>query len=578
MVGLLDRFRRPKWVILGLAVAVIAAGWWTCRANSRKPRPTTDVKPADTRVVLRNPTFVAADSALPPSLDLLVSACTENEAPVELFGFVGASGWDGGTPSTLIATCDPDSQGKCAFSGLTAGAGVLRQGATVIKFFLEADTLKAASELDLPCESHCAVDLVVEADPACGDHGVLRLLPPVPLPTAPRFDSDLELAWTTGQTQRIGWFPCQAAAAELESDDCQQIRTVADSEGAPLRTLRLRLQALDRMTLRFVDRTTGSPVPGVILEDVDGWTVHVSDHSGSVEVVKQSRQRSMTVILEAHHPAYQSTSVYPPAMEGDVVLVVMHPRQEFEVECSLDGAPCPGRTRVHPSFLSGPSRAMSQGEVGADFVQGECVWHSPGLWRCERGRDTVIYVELDGRVVDVPAMDGAERIVVDMSTRLIRACLRASWPSDDCMLELAETVHPVRRPTVHVPLPDGDGPVAGRVVCQDSVTWAEVLLDRGGACTSPGPWSELAGICARPKPGPAVEDSVGDGCVLLDAAAVMGEAAPYASSTPLLLERCPSWFPPGNYFIACGEGVAQPVTLIEGEVLEWAPHTPRWPE
>lgn len=55
-----------------------------------------------------------------------------------------------------------------------------------------------------------------------------------------------------------------------------------------------------------------------------------------------------------------------------------------------------------------------------------------------------------------------------------------------------------------------------------------------------------------------------------DAASRMGTPPTYAASSPPLVETCPSWFPPGDYFIACGEGVAQPVTLVEGEVLEWA--------
>ena len=207
-------------------------------------------------------------------------------------------------------------------------------------------------------------------------------------------------------------------------------------------------------------------------------------------------------------------------------------------------------------------------------MHGECIWDSPGTWRCERGRDFGVVIDIDGRIAEFSAPSGVDRLNVNMSANRSRACLRGDWPSGDCVLELRETMHPVRMATELIPLPEGDAPVQGRVVCPEAVTWAEVVLDRGGACTTPGPWSELAGICARQKPGPAVEDVVGSGCMLLDASVVTGQSSTYANSSSVMLETCPSWFPPGDYFVACGEDIAQPITLVEGEVLEWAPSTP----
>jgi hypothetical protein len=53
-----------------------------------------------------------------------------------------------------------------------------------------------------------------------------------------------------------------------------------------------------------------------------------------------------------------------------------------------------------------------------------------------------------------------------------------------------------------------------------------------------------------------------------------GGSAGFPLVGPPLLERCPSWFPPGDYSVVCGEGDPHPVTLVEGEVLEWAPPPP----
>jgi hypothetical protein len=514
------------------------------------------------------------DPLLPPVLQLVVNACADNDAPVELFGRTGAAGWYGGALTTRSAACDPGADGRCTFTDLSAGPWVVRQGIVAMEVWLRGGAEDPTAETDLPCENNCAVDLLVEAEPECGASGTLRLLPPVPLPADAMQDSAPTLAWTAGLSQRFDHFPCHEAAIELASAQCRVVHELHDPEGAPLRTVRLKLEPVHRVKLRFVDAETKEPIAGVTMEDADSWTVLVSDGNGILDAIQQSRLKFMTAVLEAHHPDYQSTSVYPPALKGELGVVEMQRRAELTVVCEVSGAPCPGHTQLFVSFDAGAPIEPSEDPLGGGFVHGECIWDAPGRWRCERGRNFKVTVELDGRVLDFHAPDGAETLTVDMSPSRARGCLRGTWPSGDCRLELADAVIPVSRATEMIPMPEGEGPVAGRVVCPEAVTWAEVRLDRGGACAEPGPWAELAGICARPSPGPAVEDLVGGGCMLLDAASVMGTPSTYAASTPPLLETCPSWFPPGDYFVACGEGIAQPVTLVAGEVLEWAPPTP----
>jgi hypothetical protein len=559
--------------ILGALIgAMLTWALWPDESVGPEARGVVSAKPTARPPAAPTP----PDPLQPPVYQLQVNACATNDAPVELFGFDGAIGWDGRAPTTRVASCDPDPTGRCTFADLAPRAWVVRQGPTARKYFIQPDPTDPSAEVDLPCAGTCAVDLVVEADPDCGDTGTLTLLPPVPLPPDETLDPQPAVTWTSGQTQRIDQFTCTAAAVELKTSNCRQIRTVSDPEGAPLRALRLKLEALERIELRFVDSETGAPIPGVSIEDTDYWTMHVSNKNGSVRIIKQPREKSTTAVLSAHHPDYQSTGVYPPRMENDPELVPMQRRQELRVDCVVDGAPCPGRTIIVPRFFTGPPPEQPDYKYGegGEVVQGACTWDSPGTWRCERGRDSSVFVNIDGRGEEFSAPDGAPELAVHISTKAPRACIRATWPSGDCMLELAGAVAPVRRPTEFVPLPEGEGPVAGRVVCQEAVTWAELQLDRGGACTSPGPWAELAGICARSPPGPAVEDQAVGACMILDAASAMGLEGGISSSSPPVLERCPSWFPPGDYFVACGEGIAQPVTLVAGEVLEWRPPAP----
>jgi hypothetical protein len=563
--------RRPGLVAASLVgCLLLALVLLASRSCDQSPpidtRPSPDPAPA----VPRRPSPAPVDPLLPPVIQLEVNACADNDVPVELFGRTGAGGWYGGALTTPSGACNPDPKGRCTFTDLGAGPWVIRQGLVSMEVWLRGGTAGPTAQLDLPCENNCAVDLVVDADPECGGSGTLRLLPPVPLPADAPPSSGAPMTWTAGLTQRFDRFPCHAAAILLESASCRVVQPLHDPEGAPLRAVRLKLDPLSRVKLRFVDAETGAPIPGVTMVDSDYWTTLVSDANGLLDVIQQSRRKFMTAVLAAHHPDYQSTSVYPPALKGEFGVVEMQRREELRVVCEANGAPCPGHTQLFASFDSGPPTDPSEDPVGGGYVQGECTWDAPGRWRCERGRTFKVTLDLDGHVLDVHAPDGADTLTVDMSPSIKRGCLRGSWPSGDCRLELADAVVPVTHATELIPLPGGEGPVAGRVVCPEAVTWAEVILDRGGACAEPGPWAELAGICARPSPGPAVEDLVGGGCMLLDAASVMGAPPTYAASTPPLLETCPSWFPPGDYFIACGEGVAQPVTLVEGEVLEWA--------
>jgi hypothetical protein len=562
--------RRVALTLLLLFIAILG-GLFRSRPGAHKgPQPARHTPSS----VVPHPALQIADPLQPPRIQLVVTACRAGDTPVELFERVGAGGWYGGALSTRAAACVPDTQGRCNFNNLTAGPWVARQGRMTAEVWLEGGGMKPSVTVALPCDDECAVDLVVEADNACGEHGTLRFLPPAPLPDDALFEAGPKVAWSNDKTIRVDRFPCAEAVVELETPTCRQVREIPDPDGAPLRTLRLRMEPVERVTVRFVDSETGAPIQGVTMEDVDGWTVLVSNEVGEVSVIKQPRRRFMTFVLEAHHPDYQSTSVYPPVILDDRGLVSMQRREELYVVCEADHRPCPGHTQLFASFNSGPPTDPSEDVVGGGYVHGECIWDAPGTWRCERGRDFGVVINIDGRIAEFSAPDGADRLNVDMSANRSRACLRGDWPSGDCVLELRETAHPVRMSTELIPLPEGEGPVRGRVVCPEAVTWAEVVLDRGGACTTPGPWSELAGICARQKPGPAVEDVVGSGCMLLDAGAVTGDPSPYAHSSQIVLQACPSWFPPGDYFVACGENVAQPVTLVEGEVLEWVPPAP----
>jgi hypothetical protein len=567
--------RSRRRLLASLAALLVALLLWVLGPKQRESRsPRAHRPPAPGASPLPRPAPAALDPLLPPVIQLVVNACATNDAPVELFGRVGAGGWEGGLRSERAAVCDPDLQGQCSFADLPAGRWVVKQGEVAAGLWLKGGPGATRREVELPCARTCSADLVVDADPACGDRGSLRLLPPVPLPVEARPDLGPGVAWTSGQSQRIDHFPCRAAAVTVETARCRQVHALPSPDGAPLRAVRLRLEPLDRVTLRFVDLESGAPIAGVTLKDADRWTVLVSDENGSLEVIQQSEDAFARALLQAHHPDYETTAVYPPSIDGAVGLLPMQRRAELQVECAVDGAPCPGHARLLPTFSSGPPHDPSVYVPGGGIVSGACAWASPGVWRCERGRDFSLTVDLDGRVAKFSAPDGADTLQVDLSLKGDRGCLRGDWPSGDCVLQLAEAEHPLRQPTERVPLPDGEGPAPGRVVCAEAVTWAAVQLDRGGACTEPGPWAELAGICARPAPGPAVEDRVGGGCMLLKAAAGTGEAAGFAASSPMFLERCPSWFPPGEYLVACGEGSPQPVTLVEGEVLEWAPPAP----
>jgi hypothetical protein len=566
-----DGRRIPSAALLtALLVGPLTGLLGSSRSEGKSPRDDREAAPGNQP---RGPAQ-AADPLQPPVIQLQVNACAASDAPVELYARTGAGGWYGGALTTRTATCDPVPQGRCSFNDLAAGPWILRQGGATSDIWLEGGPQQPTATLDLPCVGACAVDLVVEANPACGDRGVVRLLPPAPLPASARHDPGPGVLWSAGQPARLDHLPCGKVVVELESPTCRQVHVLPEPDGTPLRAVRLPFQPLPQVTVRFVDHQSGAPIRGVTIEDIDGWTVHVSDKRGAVQVTQLPEKKAVKLILEAHHPAYQSTGVSPHNAKGGEAEVHMLRRQTLRVACTVDGAPCPGHTRLFASFDAGPPVDRSTFPVGGGITQGECTWDSPGRWRCERGRDFRVTVALDGRTAEFTAPEGAEQLDVALHTSVAQACVQASWPSADCVLELAHTVHPILEATAQVPLPPGEGPVPARVVCQTAATWAEVQLDRGGACTSPGPWAKMAGICARSTPGPAVEYLGGGGCMILDAASAMGEASPYASSSPPDLARCPSWFPPGDYFVACGEGIAQPVTLVAGEVLEWRPPAP----
>jgi hypothetical protein len=503
-----QRPSRRKPALIALCVALVALGWISrvaCRGAAEVSTPPAGGQsPEAAQPLVIDP----PDLLQPPSFKLTVKGCGELGSPVELYARVGAGGWDGGTTTTFVDSCNPDEQHRCTFSGLTTGRWIVRQETAWMSLWLEGDPAVSPREVALPCGAACAVDLVVEAEAACGETGTLRILPPVPLPSGLTVEGP-EFTWSAGVSQRLEAFPCDATIVDLKSSTCSQVHRLRSPDGAPHRALRLHLAPVDRVTIRFEDHATGQPIPGVTMEDADYWNVLTSDQYGTMEVVRQSESKFMTALLEAHHPDYQSTSVFPPAMKGDLGVVRMQRRQYVRVECVADGAPCPGYTRVLPSFSSGPKPDPGTYIPGGGAVNGECAWLSPGAWQCETGRDFILTVVLDQRLSRFSASDETKTLEVDMSAQGSRGCIRGEWPSGDCVLELGETVHPVRQMTEFVPLPEGDGPVRGRVVCQEAVTWAEIELDRGGACTTPGPWSELAGICARKKPGPAVEDVVG---------------------------------------------------------------------
>ena len=105
-----QRPSRRNPALIALCVALVAIGWMSrlaCRGAAEVSTPPAGGQSpeAEQPLVIDPP-----DLLQPPSFKLTVKGCGELDSPVELYARVGAGGWDGGTTTTFVDSCNPDEK------------------------------------------------------------------------------------------------------------------------------------------------------------------------------------------------------------------------------------------------------------------------------------------------------------------------------------------------------------------------------------------------------------------------------------------------------------------------------------
>lgn len=564
--------RQRAFVVIG--ATVLACGllfWWMHRAG-RSAGPHRE---------LENPSGIAPEGSpgrtewrssrefgvvpvndwVVPTYRVIVKGCGVDSEDIHLYRTTGPQGWNGGDTAEWADRCTPDQSGACAFDDVSAGTWIIRQGMVVVRWEIFG-TVAGVRKFTLPCGGECRRELVVDADLSCGDSGTFHVFPRE-WPDGDILDAELSSGvWRQGEEVPVERVGCQHYILEVRGAQCVARAVVTDTGGV-YQKVHVVLKPRDAVRLRFLDAESSLPVAGVRVEDPDLILVRESDRSGVVEVGRRGSAN-----LEARHAEYQTTGIALDRLVEDEADVYLLSRRWGQVICSKAGSPCPGRTLVCTSFLSGESEGEEAEAAGptSHWAMGDCEWVGVGRWRCERGRLWSLRVILDGQTTDLQVPDGAESVFVELEEPEGNVCVDFEPPGGDCYLE-GKIGRYLITPQSKVPVPEGAMEASYRVVCQDAQVWATVDLDRRGECFRLGPWQELGGICVNPSGTKGTEQRPDSTCMLVAGIGMQGGAEPTAVAASQV-DQCPTWVPAGEYLLACDQDIAQPVQIVAGEVLE----------